>query len=366
VSDMDVEPDPIIRTALQRLPIPAHSDEFWSRLAGSIDAEGALLTDGRKVLVEAPEAVPGDGRPAATVGEPDPALALVPKALRRTSNGVLLAVAAAAAVVVTLAGTALIEDRTGSNEIASDDITESAATLQDKVEDDAPVTLSEDGVDASSEAVMDWVEDLDAGDGAGAWQALGTASQAHFGTQEAFESEMTALAEGYADWTEATPEEVLVTPVHTDDDGTIAVVTLVGTIVTEGAAERRTDAFPVRVVDGEAVVEPFALAGAIEHVVPEVPVEEDAASAPVESGEALVVVVPAGAEAPILRLDEDEAVVCGHAEGSELTDLEGTSGQRCSYLPPDGMTSGEHTLTTVVLGSDGESISAESTLFEAA
>jgi hypothetical protein len=53
-------------------------------------------------------------------------------------------------------------------------------------------------------------------------------------------------------------------------------------------------------------------------------------------------------------------------EGSELTDLEGLDGQRCSYLPPEGLAAGEHTLTMAFVGSDGTSISAGSILFDAA
>jgi hypothetical protein len=133
----------------------------------------------------------------------------------------------------------------------------------------------------------------------------------------------------------------------------------------EGAAQRRADAFPVRIVDGDAELEPFAYAGAIEMVVPE-PAPADGEAAPVASDEELVVVVPSDVEAPILRLDDGDAVVCGEVEGSELTDLEGATGQRCSYLPPDGLTEGEHTLTMAFVGADGSSISAGSVLFDAA
>ena len=47
------------------------------------------------------------------------------------------------------------------------------------------------------------------------------------------------------------------------------VVTLVGTVDQEGARQHRADAFPVRVVDGTATLEPFAFAGELEVVVPE-------------------------------------------------------------------------------------------------
>ena len=132
MSDMEVAPDPIIRTALQRLPIPAHADDFWTRLSAQIDLDAAPAPNGRKVLVDAPD-LPSrdegaDAVPSARAAEPDPALALVPKALRKTSNGVLLAVAAAAAVVVGLAGTALLDDRTGTESIASETTTPKSRT----------------------------------------------------------------------------------------------------------------------------------------------------------------------------------------------------------------------------------------------
>ena len=47
---------------------------------------------------------------------------------------------------------------------------------------------------------------------------------------------MTDLAEGYGAWSAAEPDDVLVTPVAADDDGTIAVVTLIGTVEQEGSA----------------------------------------------------------------------------------------------------------------------------------
>ena len=64
--------------------------------------------------------------------------------------------------------------------------------------------------------------------------AMGDVSQAHFGSQAEFEDLMTDLAEGYGAWSAAEPDEVLVTPVAAGDDGTIAVVTLLGTVEQEG------------------------------------------------------------------------------------------------------------------------------------
>ena len=39
VGDPEVDPDAIVRTALQLLPIPPHDDDFWTRLEATLDAE---------------------------------------------------------------------------------------------------------------------------------------------------------------------------------------------------------------------------------------------------------------------------------------------------------------------------------------
>ena len=130
---------------------------------------------------------------------------------------------------------------------------------------------------------------------------MGDASQAHFGSQAEFEALMTDLAEGYGAWSAAEPDDVLVTPVAAGDDGTIAVVTLVGTVEQEGTAQERADAFPVRIVDGDVVLEPFASAGDLEVVIPEPASDDGVGCEPVGTGEELVFVLPSDAEAPVLR-----------------------------------------------------------------
>jgi hypothetical protein len=381
VTDPEIAPDGIVRTALQLLPVPAHEADFWTRLERSLDEAAAPVeppADGRQVVVAAPNAAPPrsarpsprDTGPAVLELERDPALAVVPGALRRTSNAILVAVAAAAVLVVAVAGNTLLEDRNGTDQVTADDDEQASATLDALVKDAqpdsaTPSTMSANGEETSSAAVLSWVDDLGAGDGDEAWKAMGPSSQAHFGSQAAFEHELTSLAEGYGAWAAAEPDDVLVTPVLSSDEGTIAVVTLVGTVEQEGTTQHRADAFPVRIVDDEVVLEPFAFAGELEVVVPE-DVPSDGARPPVPPGEELVIVVPSDAEAPVLRLDDGATVVCGDAEGTELTDLDDAPGQRCSYLPTDGLSPGEHTLTVAFMGSDGTSISAAALLFDAA
>lgn len=375
MSELEVTPDPVVRTALQRLPVPPHEEGFWTRLDEALLDAGAspgpARYDDRKLVV-VPEVAAGapatEGPPPSASEGPDPALALVPPALRRTSNGILLAVAAAAAAVVLLAGVTLMDDRDGSEPASSDEL--AGPTISSLVDDaqtqgDVPAPMSAASEDASTDAVLAWVDDVGAGETASAWDAMGPTSQAHFASQAQFESELSSIAPAYRAWAASEPEDVIVTTVETSDDETLAVVTLVGIVDEDAGPHRLAEAFPVRLVADHVVLEPFALAGSLEVVVPATdPVEGDAE--PVPSGEELVIVVPTGVAAPLLRLDEGETVVCGASEGTELTVLEGSPGQRCAYLPPDGMAAGEHTLTMAFMGSDGDSISAESVLFEAA
>jgi len=366
MTDADVQPDVVVQTALQRLPVPAHADEFWALLERSLDTE-TIRGEASRINGEV-VAIPVAASPRDL--DRDPALALVPGTLRRTSNALLVAVAAAAVVVVALAGNTLLESRDGTQQVTSDNEPLASAEL-DALLDDAkpdpvtPSTMSSAGEDASSEAVLAWVDDLRAGHGDEAWGALGPGSKAHFGSQGAFEEQLTALADGYGTWSGSQPEQVLITPVQADGDSTLAVVTLVGTVMVDGVEQHRADAFPVRVVDGKAHLEPYAFAGEMEVVVPE-DVPSDGTRPPVDPGEELIIVVPSGAQAPVLRLDDGEPVICGKAEGTELTELEDTPGQRCAYLPTDGISAGEHTLTVAFLGADGTSISAASLLFAAA
>jgi hypothetical protein len=195
--------------------------------------------------------------------------------------------------------------------------------------------------------------------------ALGGASQAHFGSQEAFLQQLTSLASDYPAWVGGDPDQVLVTPVLTRDAETYAVVTLVGTVIVNGEQQLRSEAFPVRVVNGVAHLEPFALAGDMAVVAPQAGTT-DGGRPSLAVGKEFVVVVPSDAAAPVLRVDDDPAVVCGQSEGTVLVPLDSEPGQRCSYLPVHDMTAGAHTLTMAFMGSDGSSISAQSLLFDAA
>jgi hypothetical protein len=368
-TEPELEPDVVVRAALQLLPVPAHDDDFWARLEAALDAEPPLeipVEPVRRQLVADDAHDPAAASPALEL-ERDGSLAVVPPTFRRTSNAVLVAVAAAAVVVVGVAGSTLLDDREGTTSSGPAPSAALETLIRDAQSDGATVTtISAAREDASSEAVLAWVDDLGEGDADAAWAAMGDTSQAHFGSQDEFESLMTDLAEGYGAWSAADPTDVLVTPVAADDEGTIAVVTLVGTVEQEGTTHERADAFPVRLVDGDVVLEPFASAGDLEVVIPEPAGDDGIGYEPVGADEELVFVLPSDVEAPVLQMDGGDTVVCGDAGGTELSNLDQSDGQRCAYLPEGGFEAGAHTVTIAFLGPDGESITAESVRFQAA
>jgi hypothetical protein len=361
-------PDPVVETALRLLPVPDHGPEFWERLDAQLRVEPAPLAVEPALATGPPAGHHGLGDRLVEL-VPDAALGLLPPALRRRSNVVLSAVAVAAAVMVVVAGGLLVRDRVGgggSTEVASEG--RSASTTQDdavEATSTSVATLSGSAADVPTQAVLEWVANLGDGDTGAAWAAMGPASRAHFGSESAFAAEGSGLAEGYGAWSAAEPDDVLVMSLTSSGDGELVVVTLVGTVDQEGTRHERAQAFPVRVVDGVATLEPFAFAGEVEVVVPGQP---GAAGTPPRVGvdDELIVVVPRGVEAPMVRLDDGEALVCGEADGTELTELEGAPGQRCSYRPAKGMRAGTRVLTVGFVSADGTGISVESVLFTAA
>jgi len=107
MTSADVRLDGVVRTALQMLPVPAHADDFWTRLEAGLDRD---VTERRPLVAAASSPLVAPPLPA-----PDPALdparALLPRGFRRLSNLLLLVVAVAAVVVVALAGKMLLDER---------------------------------------------------------------------------------------------------------------------------------------------------------------------------------------------------------------------------------------------------------------
>lgn len=367
----DVHPDPVVRTALQLLPVPEHEERFWTELEARLDALPPSVRHTPTPVAPGPlgEAVRSPApRLAATSSPvqvleraPAPSLAVVPPALRRRSNVVLSAVAVAAAMVVVVAGAALVRQRSVS-ELTADPASEAEerAALVSSTSTPAS-TLTRAAADASVQAVQAWVGAVGAGDTQGAWAALGDASRAHFGSHAAFATEASALAEGYGAWAGVDPDDVVVTELGRRGDATLVVVTFVGTISQEGARQRRAEAFPVRIEGGTARIEAFAFAGELEFLVP-----GPTGAGAVRRDDELSVVVPRDVEAPTIRLDDGEALVCGEDEGTELTELTDAPGQRCTYRPEGGIRAGRRVLTVAFLAPNGGGVAAESVLFEAA
>ncbi len=366
-----IEPDRVIQTALRLLPAPQHGETFWGDLEQAIDGH-LVATGSASARADSPDGqrVPERVELDRAV---DDALALVPLAFRRRSNAVVLAVASAAVILVVFAGSSLVRERSDGEKVliaGTGDTVGASGALNALVDGAHPssstlVTVSARTASASTDAVAAWVDAVHAGDAAAAWLAMGPASQDHFGSQNAFREQLAVLDSELGAWSGVEPDEVLVTPVIASDDSTVAVVTMVGTTQDASGAQLQAHAFPVRIVDGDAVLEPFAPAGELEVVMPE-PMSETGALDIVERGDELVIVVPQGVDAPILRLDGGATVVCGKAEGTALRVMDALPMQRCSYLPDAGIAPGAHTLTVAFMGSDGATISAEALLFEAA
>lgn len=367
--DLPVDGDPVVRTALQLLPVPPHGDAFWSDLGRVLDDATGGVDRSRAVPLRAPDATAAaDGAtPAAPlpVAElaPDPGLGLVPPALRRRSNVAAAVAAVAAAVLVVVAGATLVRQRSGT-EVDTAGVIGSVpeSTVLASTTTSAAPGASGDDAERSSAAVLAWVAALGESDAEAAWSAMGNDARRHLGTRAAFDEMMTGLAEGFGAWSAATPEHVLVTPLTTSGDGSLLVVTLVGEVHQEGVAQHRADAFVVRLAGDAIEVEPFDVAGEVEVVVP----DETAGTTAVVDGDELVVVVPEGAEAPVLRLDDGPSVVCGEDAGTELTTLDEAPGRRCAYSPEGGIEPGQRVLTVAFTATGSTAISAESVLFQAA
>jgi hypothetical protein len=328
VSGLRSDGDPVVQAALQLLPVPDHGDTFWADLADRLDAADGVqrrpaapavsvfaLASAEPVVDPTPVPSP---RPK---HEPRPVLATIPPAMRRRSNAVLAAVAVAALLVAGVAGAALVRaDEGGSSDAVAeggqapqpdDPVTTSKAA-------GVPTGLTKDDVTASKAAATTYAAD-------------------HAGS-------------GGQDWT-----QVLVTPVASGKTESLAVVTLIGAAGTETYAVRLTD-------DGAEVV-PEDTAGSIELVTPG-PVD-DGTLATVDRGDDLVVVLPAGASAPVLRIDDGTPVICGEADGTHFAAMDDVDRARCAWSPTS-LAPGAHTLTVAFTDTDGAAISADSVAFQAA
>ncbi|MDQ2648867.1 MAG: hypothetical protein M3Z03_04880, partial [Actinomycetota bacterium] len=275
-------------------------------------------------------------------------MAVVPQAMRQQRSNVALAVVAVAAVaLVAFAGSSLVSSRSGGGSAQEALDAENTAFRAD--------SLAAGSNDPAAQAVFTWVDQLASGDTEAAWTALGPASQEAIGGQQAFDDQFETFAEGYGAWSGVTPEALLVTPLDASDDGTVSIVTLIGS----AGGSPRADAIPVRVTRGVATIEAFADAGQIGL---EEPGSSDGAEVAVDAE--LAVLVPDDV-VPVIRLDQGPTQRCGDADGTELVDA-GDGHQRCTYTPSGGMQPGGRVLTVAFTSPDGPEVSARSVRFNAA
>ncbi len=138
-ADAAIQPDPLVRTALRLLPVPAHNPGFWAELDALLALEPTpqnvepALAAGPRVAAGSPADVPRrtadrlvadavmvvdipvevDEVVAPSVRD-DPMRRLVPASLRRRSNVVLLAIAVGAVVLVMACVALLLRQPTGA------------------------------------------------------------------------------------------------------------------------------------------------------------------------------------------------------------------------------------------------------------
>jgi hypothetical protein len=187
-----------------------------------------------------------------------------------------------------------------------------------------------------------------------AWERLGPAAQAGWGSFAAFEDARTAFAEGFGTWASAEGRQAGVATVTRTDQGTLHVVTLTGVRYPEGNREDTAVALPVwEDADGNYLVEPPSPAGAagVQFTAPE------PSPTPPAIGAGDPVVVATSGPVTVLSLVVDQ-------DGEVVTPVLGSDGT-ASYVPPDGWSPGRHVVTAALLGADG-STGAAAVVFDVA
>lgn len=275
-------------------------------------------------------------------------LALVPQAMRQQRSNIAVAmVAVAAVVVVAFAGSTLLRQR--------NDIDTRNEALKAENTAFSTEALVASGNDPAARAVLAWVGELGGGDADAAWEGLGPDSHEELGGRASFDEQFASLAAGYGAWATTSADVVLVTPVTASDEGTITIITLIGTV----DGDPRADAFPVRIVGGIAKVEAFGNAGRIGLETPDA-----SQGSEVRVGDELSVLVPADVT-PVVRLDQGPTQRCGDTPDTTLESVGDGGEQRCTYAPT-GMEAGGRVLTIGFTSPDGSEISARSVRFKAA
>lgn len=238
----ELDRDPVVVRALQRVEVLEHAPDFWERLSSrlaTLDAPAAPTTHDDDA----------DGAGAADA-ESIPVVALERERRSVPSRrGWLLAVAAVLVLVLGVAALVATDDddrvRVGPAAGPGSTSTTQASPRDPK------------GLPRSATVVLEFLEALANGDVAGAAMRMGPRSEAYIeATTGSVEDFLRQAAEGYGAWAAAADRSITTIEVRPGD----VVVVLSGTITVEGAAERRHDAFPVRYAEsaGAWFVEPWA------------------------------------------------------------------------------------------------------------
>ncbi len=134
--------------------------------------------------------------------------------------------------------------------------------------DTTTTTLSEEAVEAVTVAEL-WIRALAGGEADRAWDLMATPSQSSLG-RDGFDDIFTALQEGFGAWDDASFAIVHVNAVTASGEGTLFVVTYVGTVEQEGIESEAAAALPVFVdASGTGLVQPFLRGDLVTWIVPD-------------------------------------------------------------------------------------------------
>ncbi len=253
-------------------------------------------------------------------------------------------VAATSTTATTLASTTT----TGASSTTSEATTTTAAETTTTSEPEETTTtgptttVGEQTAEDATQVANDWLAALAAGDADEAFALMAPASQADVGGRSGFDGMMSALAEGFAAWHDAENKIVWTNEVAASNEGTLYVVTFVGTVTQEGAVARRAAALPVFASAGQpALVQPFLRGDLIQWLSP----EDVGVPAAFLAPPTFEVIVP-GLPEVYFFVDDAEKIV------GDTTD-QGDGSARSTATPTGAFDVGEEHVVTVVYVDDG-------------
>lgn len=136
------------------------------------------------------------------------------------------------------------------------------------VVDTTTTTLSEEADEAVTAAEL-WIRAIADGEADRAWDLMAAPSRDSLG-RDGFDDLFTALQEGFGAWDDASFAIVRVNAVAASGEGTLFVVTYVGTVEQEGIESEAAAALPVFVdAAGTGLVQPFLRGDLVTWIVPD-------------------------------------------------------------------------------------------------